>query len=75
MDQKPVNGKMVEFYIPKTFRRKKSSTPVSECGRVIPFRARNGGSGLMSYLERASKQLVSGENRMTAPDYSPPSHL
>jgi hypothetical protein len=75
MDQKPIIGKMVEFYIPKSFRRKKSSIPVSECGRVLPFRARQEGSCPMSYLERRSKQLVSGESRMIAPEYSPPSHL
>ena len=75
MDLKPIHGKMVEFYIPKTFRRKKNSTPVSQCGRVIAFRMKPEGNGRASYVERNSKQLVSGESRMTAPQYPSPSHL
>jgi hypothetical protein len=74
MDEEFVTAKIIEFYVPQTFRRQVLSVPAEQRGKVIPFRTGQSGDGVKTYLGRWAR-LVSGETRMTVPPHPPASHL
>jgi hypothetical protein len=75
MFEKFITAEIIEFYVPRTFRREPTFVAASQRGRIIPFRAVQRGEGLKTRLEESCTRLVSGAVKIAISHHAPASHL